>query len=128
MAPTLEDLKPDRSQRDRLGAELRRWRVQRNLSQDRLGLSICHSGALVRKIERAERSAMLEFCERADTVLETGAHLPLWVSAATETMVGRSRCRGGRQCASGAGLQIEPDRAMINLTLMKPCRARAEPA
>ncbi|MCY7343125.1 MAG: helix-turn-helix domain-containing protein [Pseudonocardia sp.] len=85
MVRALKDLQPDRSHGDRLGAELRRWRVQRSLSQDRLGVAICHSGALVSKVERAERSATLEFCERADTVLESGGALArLWISAAAE--------------------------------------------
>lgn len=86
MARALKDLEPDRSHRHRLGAELRRWRLHRRFSQDQLGRAICHSGALVGKIERAEREATLDFCRRADRALEAdGALARLWISAVAET-------------------------------------------
>ncbi|MBA3906660.1 MAG: helix-turn-helix domain-containing protein [Pseudonocardiales bacterium] len=86
MARALKDLEPDRSHRHHLGAELRRWRLHRKFSQDQLGRAICHSGALVGKIERAEREATLDFCRRADSTLEADGSLArLWISAVAET-------------------------------------------
>ena len=70
-----KELAPQRSPRHRLGAELRNWREARGWSQARLGREIHHSGAMVGKVEKAERAASLEFFERADQVLETGGVL-----------------------------------------------------
>jgi transcriptional regulator with XRE-family HTH domain len=75
MGRPLKELGPTRCGAPGLGAELRHWRVLRGLSQQRLGGLVHFSGALVGKIEKAERAASLAFCERADVVLETGGVL-----------------------------------------------------
>lgn len=69
------ELEPTRSAAHAFGAELRRLRVERGLSQAKLGEIVHHSGALVGKIEKAERFPSVEFCERADEVLNTSGTL-----------------------------------------------------
>lgn len=54
---------------------MRRLRTERGLSQAVLAERLHHSGALVGKIEKAERLPSVEFCERADAVLHTGGIL-----------------------------------------------------
>jgi len=66
---------PTRSAAHALGAELRRLRVERGLSQAGLGERVHHSGALVGKVEKAERFPSAEFCELVDAVLDTGGAL-----------------------------------------------------
>jgi len=68
------ELIPTRSAAHALGAELRR-RLDRGLSQATLGELVHHSGALVGKIEKAERFPSAEFCELVDEVLDTGGVL-----------------------------------------------------
>jgi Helix-turn-helix domain len=69
------ELTPERSAVDALGAQLRRLRTARGLSQAQLGALILHSGALVGKVEKAQRFPTLEFCRRADDVLVSGGLL-----------------------------------------------------
>lgn len=75
MGQQVRALTPTRSAAHALGAELRRWRVERGLSQAALGALVHHSGAQVGKVEKAERFPSAEFCERADVVLGTGGSL-----------------------------------------------------
>ena len=61
------------------GAELRRYRLAAELTQDRLGEVINYTGALVGLIETAKRTPTREFAERCDAALETGgALIRLW--------------------------------------------------
>jgi transcriptional regulator with XRE-family HTH domain len=61
------------------GAELRHWRLLRNLSQAGLGRATHDSGALIGRIEKAERRPNLAFARRMDTALDTGGTLErLW--------------------------------------------------
>lgn len=75
MAQLARELTPTRSVADALGAELRRLRQIRGLSQAGLGALMHHSGALVGKIEKAQRFPSAEFCELADVALDTGGTL-----------------------------------------------------
>ena len=75
MARAPRELEPERSAACALGAELRRWRVRRGLSQAALGDMTHHSGSLVGKIEKGERVPSDEFCAGADAVLDTGGAL-----------------------------------------------------
>lgn len=75
MGQVSRELIPTRSAAHALGAELRRRRVDRGLSQATLGELVHHSGALVGKIEKAERFPSAEFCELVDEVLDTGGVL-----------------------------------------------------
>ncbi|WP_436774079.1 helix-turn-helix domain-containing protein [Yinghuangia sp. YIM S09857] len=54
------------------GAEIRYWRGQRNMSQEKLGDKLFCSPSLVAYIEQAMRTPSGEFAERADDVLGTG--------------------------------------------------------
>ena len=54
------------------GAELRRHRIAAGLSQDDLGRAINFSGALVGRVEMAERMPSQDFAERCDEALSTG--------------------------------------------------------
>jgi tetratricopeptide (TPR) repeat protein len=75
VAQRLRELTPARSVAHALGAELRRLRVEHGLSQTALGELIHHSGALVGKVEKAERFPTAEFCELVDAALRTGGRL-----------------------------------------------------
>jgi transcriptional regulator with XRE-family HTH domain len=66
------ELVPTTSAAHALGAELRRRRVERGLSQVELGGLVHHSGALVAKVEKAERRPSRAFCALVDAALETG--------------------------------------------------------
>src|SRR6266540_3580684 len=57
------------------GAELRHWRTLRGLSQQQLGLRTHDSGALIGKIEKAQRRPTLAFVRRMDEALSTGGTL-----------------------------------------------------
>ena len=80
------DLTPEVSAAHRLGAELRRWRAERGLTQGQLGELLHHSAALIGKIEKADRRASRDLCRRADEALATGGRLTrLWLAAAQQT-------------------------------------------
>src|SRR2546421_2361561 len=75
MGQRARDLTPTKSAAHALGAELRKWRIERGLSQAELGARVHHSGALVGKIEKAERFPSVDFCQLVDSVLDTGGVL-----------------------------------------------------
>jgi transcriptional regulator with XRE-family HTH domain len=54
------------------GAELRRHRTAAGMSQDDLGRAISYSGALVGRVEMAERMPSQDFADRCDEALSTG--------------------------------------------------------
>ncbi|NUP33062.1 MAG: helix-turn-helix domain-containing protein [Streptomycetaceae bacterium] len=70
-----KQLDPGRSSRDWFGAELRHWRVLRDLSQAQLGAKVHVSGDLVGKIEKAVRACAPELARALDEVLDTGGVL-----------------------------------------------------
>ncbi|MGH3925658.1 MAG: helix-turn-helix domain-containing protein, partial [Pseudonocardiaceae bacterium] len=73
------ELTPQESALHFFGAELRHWRLVRELSQAGLGLCTHDSGALISKIEKGERFPTLEFTRRMDQALATGGVLQrLW--------------------------------------------------
>jgi transcriptional regulator with XRE-family HTH domain len=72
-------LDPQLSVKHFFGAELRRFRVARNLSQAALGAAIHASADMVAKIEKAERWPARDFAERCDQVLDSeGVLTRLW--------------------------------------------------
>ena len=78
-------LEPGRSVHDYAGAELRAWRIRRGLSQQQLGTEVHISGALVGKLEKAERLCTPEIATALDTALEAGGALAgAWQHAADE--------------------------------------------
>jgi transcriptional regulator with XRE-family HTH domain len=73
------DLTPEASVRDRFGAELRRWRLARGLTQRGLAGLIWHSQELVAKVEKAERWPSWYLATHCDVALRTGGLLArLW--------------------------------------------------
>lgn len=84
-------LDPDRSALHRFGAELRRWRKARGLSQDRLGALVHVSGDLIYRVELAERRPARDLAERCDQILGTeGALAELWEASDAEEAARRS--------------------------------------
>jgi transcriptional regulator with XRE-family HTH domain len=72
-------LDPQLSVKHFFGAELRRFRVDRHLSQAGLGVATHASADMVAKIEKAERWPTRGFAARCDQALETGGVLTkLW--------------------------------------------------
>jgi len=66
------ELDPGASTLAFFGAELRRHRIAAGLSQDDLGRAINFSGALVGRVEMAERMPSQDFADRCDEALHTG--------------------------------------------------------
>jgi DNA-binding XRE family transcriptional regulator len=92
------ELTPEASARDRFGAELRRWRLARGLTQRGLAGLIWHSQELVAKVEKAERWPSWSLATRCDAVLRTGGMLArLWPA------VERQRLAGDRRAPAPAG-------------------------
>lgn len=73
------ELDPSASVAAYFGAELRRYRVAADLTQERLGEVINYTGALIGLVETAKRTPTREFAERCDVALGTdGALIRLW--------------------------------------------------
>lgn len=95
-------LEPERSVHDYAGAQLRAWRLRRGLSQDRLGTMVHISGALVGKLEKAERVCTPEIATALDTALEAGGALAgAWRDAAAEQQRVRAESDGIRTAPIG---------------------------
>jgi transcriptional regulator with XRE-family HTH domain len=69
MAQLPKVLTPAESARHLFGAELRRWRSLRGLSQAELGRLALSSGDMIGKVEKAERWPTPELAKRCDTLL-----------------------------------------------------------
>ena len=79
MGQSPRELTPYESAQHFFGAELRRWREQRGLSQERLGREVNFDGSLIGKVEKAERMPSRELAEACDRALETDGSLArLW--------------------------------------------------
>jgi transcriptional regulator with XRE-family HTH domain len=78
--------------RDRFGAELRRWRLARGLTQRGLAGLIWHSQELVAKVEKAERWPSWYLATRCDVALRTGGLLAgLWPAVERQRLAGDRR-------------------------------------
>lgn len=75
MGRAARELTPHVSLRHFLGAELRHWRLVAELSHARLGERVSYSGALITKVEKAERMPSVELARACDEVLGTGGVL-----------------------------------------------------
>jgi len=75
MAGRARRLTPEASPRHWFGAEVRRWREGRGLSQRALARLIWHSEETVAKVEKAERWPSRDLAHRCDEVLDTGGVL-----------------------------------------------------
>lgn len=88
------------------GAELRRWRCQRSLSQAALARRVVHSEALIAKVEIGQRWPELVFAVACDEALDTGGVLArMWPSVAAEQQ--RADRRRGRSGRRPSGKQAE---------------------
>jgi transcriptional regulator with XRE-family HTH domain len=91
-------LTPEASARHRFGAELRRWRIDRGLTQQALGALVWHSTESVAKVEKGERWPSLDFTRRCERVLGAGGVLmTLWPAVERQRLAcdGRRRPRRG---------------------------------
>jgi transcriptional regulator with XRE-family HTH domain len=87
-------LEPDASARDRFGAELRRWRTQRSLTQRELAVLVWHSQELVSKVEKGQRWPSWDLASRCDTALGTGGVLArLWPAVERQRLASDRRRR-----------------------------------
>ncbi|MGH4024051.1 MAG: helix-turn-helix domain-containing protein [Pseudonocardiaceae bacterium] len=75
MGRPARELTPHASLRHFLGAELRHWRQAAELSHARLGERVNYSGALIAKVEKAERTPAPALAQACDRVLGTGGVL-----------------------------------------------------
>ncbi|MGC9667702.1 helix-turn-helix domain-containing protein [Planosporangium sp. 12N6] len=93
-------LNPHVSARHRFGAELRRWRERRGLSQAQLGDRLHVSADLIGKVEKAMRWPSSEFAQACDAVLDSGGALAALMPAVEEQ---RHRQRGFMTLATSDG-------------------------
>lgn len=90
-------LTPGASARHRFGAELRRWRTERGLTQHELARMIWHSPEFVAKVEKAERWPSWYLATRCDAALATGGVLAgLWPAVERQRLVSDRRRRPAR--------------------------------
>lgn len=75
MAQAAGELQPFASKWHYLGAELREWRLLRGYSLERLGREIHVSGALLGKVEKAQRRPSKDLVGRCDGILVTDGAL-----------------------------------------------------
>ena len=72
-------LTPEVSERHRFGAELRRWRLGRRLTQQGLGALVWQSPEILAKVEKGQRWPSADLAVRCDRVLGAGGALTaLW--------------------------------------------------
>jgi transcriptional regulator with XRE-family HTH domain len=106
MAGRTKALTPEVSPRHWFGAELRRWRQLRGLSQRGLAALVLHSEETVAKVERAERWPSQAFAVGCDDALRAeGALVGLWPAVeqlrlASDRRYRRHRADHGRGAGS----------------------------
>jgi transcriptional regulator with XRE-family HTH domain len=69
VVPLIRELDPTAGPLDFFGAEVRRWRTAAGLSQEQLGQKVGYSGALVGKVETADRAPSQDFAQHCDQAL-----------------------------------------------------------
>jgi transcriptional regulator with XRE-family HTH domain len=80
MAQQPRELAAMESAQQFFGAELRHWRLLRNMSLSQLGRITHDSGSLIGKVEKAQRRPGRDFAHRIDDALETGGVLErMWL-------------------------------------------------
>jgi ribosome-binding protein aMBF1 (putative translation factor) len=95
-------LEPARSVQDYAGAQLRAWRIRRGLSQQQLGEMVHVSGALIGKLEKAERLCAPKIATALDATLGAGGALAsVWHHAAAEQHRQRAESDGNRTTPLG---------------------------
>ncbi len=107
-------LEPARSVHDYAGAELRAWRIRRGLSQQQLGAMVHISGAMVGKLEKAERLCTPEIATALDTALEAGGAVAgVWRHAAVEQRRVRAESDGIRTPPFGPVPRLTDSETMV---------------
>jgi transcriptional regulator with XRE-family HTH domain len=97
-------LTPEASARDRFGAELRRWRTERGLTQRDLAALISHSQEFVSKVEKGQRWATWYLATRCDAALRTGGVLAgLWPAVEQQRLTSDRRRKPGDRACPGPG-------------------------
>lgn len=87
-------LTPEASARDRFGAELRRWRTARGMTQRGLAGLVWHSQEFVAKVEKGERWPSWYLAARCDVALGTGGVLAgLWPAVERQRLASDRRRR-----------------------------------
>jgi transcriptional regulator with XRE-family HTH domain len=90
-------LTPQVSAGHRFGAELRRWRLARQLTQRALARRVWHSQEILAKVEKGERWPSWDLATRCDAALTTGGQLAaLWPDVERERLT-RDRRRTKRK-------------------------------
>jgi transcriptional regulator with XRE-family HTH domain len=98
-------LTPEASARDRFGAELRRWRTKRGLTQRQLAALVWHSQELVSKVEKGQRWATRDLAARCDAALRTdGVLAGLWPEVEQQRLASDRRRRPRASPAGGHAL------------------------
>lgn len=118
MGQTPRELTPTVSARHAYGAELRRWRTLRGLSQDELGRLVMHSGDMISKVEKAARWPTPDLTGRCEQALDAGGALTaLWPAVQAEQaearQVGRPQFTGSAVLRAGESDMV---RASVDLT------------
>jgi transcriptional regulator with XRE-family HTH domain len=103
----LKPLDPDRSALDRLGYELRRWRLHRQLSQKELAQRIVFTRVHISLVETAQERPSRQFVERCDAALEAGGAL---LAAYQDVSDEHARARVETFRSQAAASPIQPDR------------------
>lgn len=97
-------LTPDASPRDRFGAELRRWRTARGLTQRELAALTWHSQEFLSKVEKGQRWATWYLATRCDAALRTGGVLAwLWPAVERQRVASDRRRRPAPAPRTGTG-------------------------
>jgi transcriptional regulator with XRE-family HTH domain len=90
-------LTPEVSAHHQFGAELRRWRTERGLTQHGLARMIWHSQEFVAKVEKGERWPTWYLATRCDAALATGGVLArLWPAVERQRLASDRRRRPAR--------------------------------
>jgi transcriptional regulator with XRE-family HTH domain len=94
VAQRAAELNPLASTRHLFGAELRYWRLHRQLSLARLGLAVHVSADLIGKIEKAQRWPSNDLVDQCEAILDSSGVLPrLYALAACERRAHRATYR-----------------------------------
>lgn len=97
-------LTPEASPRDRFGAELRRWRTARGLTQRELATLTWHSQEFLSKVEKGQRWATWYLATRCDAALCTGGVLAaLWPAVEQQRVASDRRRSSGQAPRTGSG-------------------------
>ena len=90
-------LTPEASARHQFGAELRRWRLTRGLTQQALGALVWQSQEILSKVEKGQRWPSADLAARCDRALDAGGALTaLWPAVDRQRLRCDGRCRHQR--------------------------------